>query len=77
MFRETHVDSVFSSRYKIVRDRLPIFRAKIRFESTKLKKKFMIELERRGTDCSASFVGKETKWQTLELDVCHKKSYVK
>ena len=30
----------------------------------------MIELERRGTDCSASFVGKETKWQTLELDVC-------
>ena len=78
MFRETHVDSVFSSRYKIVRDRLPIFRAKIRFESTAFKIIFiMIELERRGTDCSASFVGKETKWQTLEWDVCHKKSYVK
>ncbi len=34
----------------------------------------MIELERRGTGLQCLFVGK-TKWQTLELDVCHKKSY--
>ncbi len=110
MFRETHVDSEFSSRYpnsarptaqlwntgvkerkieKILRS-LTKWTPKLGGQAVikNSARKFVMNrsqllinyydlVERRGTDCSASFVGKETKWQTLELDVCHKKFYEK